>query len=880
MNKLLFYVCIALAIFGCSGDMNDLPGLGGERKCGDILYNATDSNMRCQNDVVERRCGETWYDTADENIICAYLYDSDKNKEYEVVLTRCGTREYSNPYEDLNNNPQNYFDASAQFCLDNAVYYKCGGREYDASTQYCSGNALSTYDSVKYSGQSYKTVAIGKQTWMAENLNYNPGTGNSACYNNDPANCAKYGRLYNWATAMGLQSSCNSNFCGIAALQGIRGICPEGWHIPSNGDWDVLFRYVDGTSGTESPYSSETAGGGLKTASGWDYYSNNVSGNGTNSYGFSALPGGYRSGSFSYVGTSGYWWGASEIYSEYHYYDATAYYRYMTYSSGKADASTGDKSYFASVRCIQDKCGDIDYNPATQFCHSDGQTYSCGNKPLYPVAQFCFDGEVHDKCDGQTYDPSTQRCYGSVIQTRCGTGNSYFNSSTHFCIGNTVHEKCNGQTYDPSEYFCDGGALHSTCNGQSYDISTQRCNNVGVIETRCGSTGNTYYVSSTHFCHGTSVYEKCGGVYTYDPDMYFCSGNSYYQKCGGESYNISTEFCYDNSVYGKCNSQEYDPSTQRCNGTVIETRCGTGSSYYNPSTDFCSGTTVYEKCGGYYGTYEPSTHFCLDNSITLLCGGETYTSSQFCSDYDGEVHDKCNDYTYNTSTNFCHDNMLYNKCNGNIYNPSTEYCSGAGVKPYTGFIEYQGQTYKTIVIGTQTWFAENLNYNTGNSDCIYNDPNCTKYGRFYNWATAMNIDASYNNSQWNGSNQNHQGICPSGWHIPNNADWDVLLHYVDGTNGVESPYNSSTASTDLKATSSWNSCGLSGSLYRCEDTHGFSALGADLNYGIGSRSRWWSSTEDGTVNVYGLQLAYDVGQTYNSSESKSILKSVRCLQND
>jgi uncharacterized protein (TIGR02145 family) len=195
--------------------------------------------------------------------------------------------------------------------------------------------------------KTYKTVAIGTQTWMAENLNY--AAEGSKCYSNLDSNCDIYGRLYNWATAMGFESSCNSSSCSSQINSPHRGICPSGWHIPSNADWDKLFRYADGTSGTSSPYDSPTAGKYLKAVSGWNSYSGIEN---LDSFGFSALPGGYglSDGSFYRVGYGGYWWSASE----YEYGSSYAYIRYMSYGSEVAYWSNGDKSYLRSVRCLQD----------------------------------------------------------------------------------------------------------------------------------------------------------------------------------------------------------------------------------------------------------------------------------------------------------------------------------------------------------------------------------------------------------------------------------------------------------------------------------------------------------------------------------------------
>jgi len=176
-------------------------------------------------------------------------------------------------------------------------------------------------------GKTYKTVTIGEQTWMAENLDYMV-TG-SKCYGDNLANCNKYGRLYDWNAAMKA--------------------CPPGWHLPSNAEWDALYRTIDGTSGKENPYKSETAGKYLKAKSGWNSY-NEKSGNGEDNYGFAALPGGLgnSSGGFSSLGNYGNWWSSTK-------YDGTrAYNRFKSYKHDNAGWETETKSKLFSVRCLQD----------------------------------------------------------------------------------------------------------------------------------------------------------------------------------------------------------------------------------------------------------------------------------------------------------------------------------------------------------------------------------------------------------------------------------------------------------------------------------------------------------------------------------------------
>jgi uncharacterized protein (TIGR02145 family) len=189
--------------------------------------------------------------------------------------------------------------------------------------------------------------------------------------------------------------------------------------------------------------------------------------------------------------------------------------------------------------------------------------------------------------------------------------------------------------------------------------------------------------------------------------------------------------------------------------------------------------------------------------------------------------------------------------------------------------------YRTVNIGSQTWMADNLNCNVSGSVCYGNDDaNCAKYGRLYDWATAMGIDKKYNNQRWGGSDVKHRGICPSGWHIPNKADWDKLINYVENDKGC-----TDCAGKYLKATSGWNSCGPSGSgnSYLCEDTHGFSALpgggrsGGSFDY-VGYGGYWWSSYESSSDGAYFRYIYYNSEYAHYHYDVKDLLFSVRCVQ--
>ena len=182
--------------------------------------------------------------------------------------------------------------------------------------------------------KTYKTIKINGQVWLAENLNY--AAENSKCYDDKPENCTKYGKLYNWETATKS--------------------CPAGWHLPKNEEWDKLYRSADGTNGTESPYQSKTAGKFLKSANGWaDIDKKGTSGNGTDKFGFSALPSGYFTGKFSSIGYDGYWWSSTSN-------NDKAYWTNIPSTRMMGDKrfdytvfqEVEKKTNYLSVRCIKD----------------------------------------------------------------------------------------------------------------------------------------------------------------------------------------------------------------------------------------------------------------------------------------------------------------------------------------------------------------------------------------------------------------------------------------------------------------------------------------------------------------------------------------------
>jgi len=205
-------------------------------------------------------------------------------------------------------------------------------------------------------GKTYNTLLVNDQCWMAQNLNIGvriPGTNDQTdnaiiekyCYLNSEANCDVYGGLYQWNEMM--QYSTN---------QGIKGICPTGWHLPSDAEWTNFSDYVKSQPNYLCSNNVNNIAKALASTTNWNTSSttcaigNNLLAN--NATGFTALPGGFRTtdsgGSFFDQGTYGHWWSSSANSTYY------SHRRYLKNSSAVLNRETGYKTYGFSVRCIKD----------------------------------------------------------------------------------------------------------------------------------------------------------------------------------------------------------------------------------------------------------------------------------------------------------------------------------------------------------------------------------------------------------------------------------------------------------------------------------------------------------------------------------------------
>jgi uncharacterized protein (TIGR02145 family) len=195
------------------------------------------------------------------------------------------------------------------------------------------------------------------------------------------------------------------------------------------------------------------------------------------------------------------------------------------------------------------------------------------------------------------------------------------------------------------------------------------------------------------------------------------------------------------------------------------------------------------------------------------------------------------------------------------------------MKPY-GSVTHGGKTYKIVMIGSQIWMAENLNYATANGSVCYDnlESNCDKYGRLYNWVAAMGTST-----------------CPEGFSLPNNEQWNRLTRYLDGESNRD-PINPSSAEAGvkLKTIDGWLWNDYNDRDGNGTDDVGFSALpGGSARpmpnpslgnefFSIGERGYWWSATEENGAAYQG-SILNNVGSIGFSRGDETFFASIRCI---
>ncbi len=655
-------------------------------------------------------------------------------------------------------------------------------------------------------GQTYETVKIGTQMWMAQNLNYE--TANSYCYRDSAKYCSKYGRYYTWAAA--------------------KKACPSGWHLPTEADFKTLIGAVGGSSDAEGGIASYV----LKSTNGWIDAGVDLSGNGTDDYSFAAFPAGiryYSNGDYG-VGSSAEFWSSTEDDRD----SDCAVHLYLGYTDVDNYAS-GEilygfyKENGLSVRCIKDE-------PVEKTSSSNKEKVSSSSKKVESssssVVQSVVDpstvvvGNITDSRDGQSYKTVTIGTQTWMAQNlNYKTANSFcYNDSTKYC------EKY-GRLYTWAAAMDSVGTWSKNGKGCGYGTT---CSPTYPVRGICPE--GWHLPTNAEF---ETLFTAVGGSSN--------AGTKLKSTSGWNEDNGTDDYSFSALPVG------YRPAFSV---GYYNRREGDGANFW--SSTGSDSSDAYDMYLYYFGGNVELRSYSKDNGFSVRCLKNDESAQSAKSSSSAKV-------SSSSVAKSSSSQKTVSSSSVKVVDPTDV---------ILGFMtdSRNDQTYKTVKIGTQTWMAENLNYETANSYC-YNDTAsyCAKYGRLYTWAAAVNRlkeNCGYGNSCSLPSG-NIQGVCPTGWHLPSQSEWNTLFIAVGG---------SSTAGAKLKSTSGWTGGG-NGS-----DAFSFSALPAggmydDWDYYLeGNNADFWSSTEYNSLNANYVDLNFSDGVANLLNRNKSYGLSVRCLK--
>jgi uncharacterized protein (TIGR02145 family) len=794
-------------------------------------------------------------------------------------------------------------------------------------------------------GHIYKTVKIGTQTWMAENLNFT--TENSFCYNDSLSYCAKYGRFYSWGAAMdsaGVFSS-NGERCesgkNCIPIYPVRGVCPMGWHLPSMAEWLVLISSAGGL---------DSAGKALKTLEGWN--GNDI---GTDDYGFSAIPAGYVSGlgdwfkeferlGFNNNGYTAAYWSSTEN-------DFEEAYAGLVLSSHDKSVSQKTKrkaDIGLNVRCVKDEEESPEPSSYVALARQrqavesmtdprDGQIYRTVTigEQTWMAQNLNYESE-YSACDKGYFSNCAK--YGRLYTWTAATDSAgicpvgwhlptemewvtLFNAvggrdSVDNALRSTSGWRYGDKALDKYGFSALPAGKMKTFsynrNEEAFFWSSTAFDNSDALAFCLHSEKGKNHFVLEHKNAGLSI--RClKDFVTPDsvsssviPHRVAGSGSFMTDSRDGQTYRTvkigSQTWMAENLNYKADSSKCYMGIDSNCTryGRLyqwqdLKAACPSGwhlptQSEWDTLLVFVGGKSVagkklkstsnWEYCHSKIDWYSkengtddygfsvlPFGVRCFHTAENDENSMEVEICFSNCSD-SVEWTDRYTDLDDALSVRCVKNDSIQTKPLSGASNRDGKREKSAHVVPPSRTIKRvftdsrDGRKYKTVTIGKQTWMAENLNYKTKKSLCLYNDPaDCSKHGRFYTWKDAMKV-------------------CPAGWHLPSDADWNTLIDAVG---------DSVTAARVLKSKDEW--CTYKDINGGGTDDYGFSALPVGkwidnpdlLEFfkfnGECAFAGFWSSKEQSSDSAKAITMEYFFRNVFTSNENKTDGYNVRCIKN-